>query len=171
MSIELQKFLNLSVELCGFSEFTLRGTGYAQQYYNTVVQMVGTDFLGELLTAYSQLPGDSPEVRDRAICQDILSDEKIGPIARSIIKLWFTAIWFELPPEWHQKFQTKEADRRFIPFTYAYPEGLLGPAVGAHVQGAKPQGYGTWAKAPEILEFDGDPMIIEIASKTNAAKV
>ncbi len=160
MSIELQKFLNLSVELCGFSEFTLRGTGYAPQYHELVRQMVGPDCLGDLLTAYGRLPGESPEDRDSALRQQILSDDKIGPIARNIIKLWFTSIWFELPSEWRQKFDPQcKNDHRFIPFTYAYPEGLLGPAVGAHVQGAKPSGYGTWAEPPVIPEFDGDPML------------
>src|SRR5262249_23793765 len=136
MDIELQRFLTLSAELCGFSEFTLRGTGYAERYFDHVGQMVGRDYLSDLLAAYDRLPGGRPENRDRALRQQLISDEKVGPIARNIIKLWFTSIWFELPPEWRRKFDPRGKNaRRFIPFTYAYPEGLLGPAVGAHVQG------------------------------------
>ena len=155
----LQVFLNLSAELCGFSEFTLRGTGYAEEYYTTVVNMVGPECLDGLLTIYSRLPTGDPKTRDRELRAWILSDEKLGPIARNIIKLWYTSIWFELPAAWHEKFQTQREDRRFIPFTYAYRESLLAPAVGAHVQGAKAPGYGSWVQPPILLEFHGDPML------------
>lgn len=155
----LSDFLALSSELCGFSEFTLQGTGYADGYLATVRGMVGDECMGELLRAYRELGAQTPETRDRALRATILSHEKLGPVARNIIKLWYSATWFELPPEWHREFQTQQDDRRFNPFTYAYPEGLLGPAVGAHMQGAKPTGYGSWAQAPRLLEFNGDPML------------
>jgi len=158
MSASKQGFVTLSSELCGFSELTLRGTGYADAYFAAVVDMVGNDLVEELLTTYGRLPAD-PEARDRTLRARILSDEKLGPIARNIVKLWYTSIWFELPDAWHKKFKTQREDRRFIPFTYAYREGLLAPAVGAHVQGAKPPGYGSWAERPVLLEFDGDPML------------
>jgi hypothetical protein len=153
-----QEFITLSSELCGFSEFTLRGTGYADAYLAGIIDMVGSELVDELLTTYGRLPAGDPEARDRALRAWILSDEKLGPIARNIVKLWYTSIWFELPAAWHAKFRTRREDRRFIPFTYAYPEGLLAPAVGAHVQGARAPGYGSWAEPPILLEFDGDPM-------------
>src|ERR1041385_7056743 len=97
----LEGFLALSSELCGFSEFTLRGTGYADAYFATLNDMVGSELVNELLTAYGRLPANDPEKRDKEIRASILGDEKIGPIARNIIKLWYTSIWFELPPAWH----------------------------------------------------------------------
>jgi hypothetical protein len=60
---------------------------------------------------------------------------------------------------WGDKFGTLANDRTFIPFTYGYTEGLLGPAVGAHPQGAKPQGYDSWAEPPQILEFSGNDFL------------
>lgn len=148
-----QDFMALSSELCGFSEFTLRGTGYADAYFSVVAKMAGAELVDRLLTTYHQLPAGPPEVRDRALRADILVDDELGPLARNVIKLWYTSIWFEMPPDPARK------NERFIPFTYAYPEGLLGPAVGAHVQGAKAPGYGSWAERPIPLEFDGDPRV------------
>ena len=153
-----QAFITLSSELCGFSEFTLRGTGYADGYFATLVDIVGNKLVDELLAAYAGLPQD-PKARDKALRATILSDGRLGPIARNIIKLWYTSIWFELPDALYKTLDTQRENRRFIPFTYAYPEGLLAPAVGAHVQGAKAPGYGSWADAPVLLEFDGDPML------------
>jgi hypothetical protein len=153
-----QDFMALSSELCGFSVFTLRGTGYAGPYFATLTDMVGPELVDELLAAYRRLPV-APEERDRALRAQILSDEALGPIARNIIKLWYTSIWFELPAALYARVGTGRKNERFIPFTYAYPEGLLAPAVGAHVQGAKAPGYGSWSEPPILLEFDGDPML------------
>src|SRR5947199_5558397 len=115
-----EAFIALSSELCGFSEVTLRGTGYAEPYFATVLDIAGTAVVDELLTTYGRLPTADQEARDSALRARILSDEKLGPIARNIMKLWYTSIWFELPASWHAKFKTQREDRRFIPFTYAY---------------------------------------------------
>jgi len=89
-----QAFIALSSELCGFSEVTLRGTGYAEAYFSTVLDIAGTAVVDELLTTYDRLPAGSPEARDSALRARILSDEKLGPIARNIVKLWYTSIWY-----------------------------------------------------------------------------
>lgn len=149
----LQEFLNLSVELCGFSEFTLRGTSYAEKYFSTVEEIVGSNRLSHLLKAFEQLmaeAGADAEKKDRLLRSRLLSHEEFGPIARNIVKLWYVSTWFELPRSWRDKFGPLVNDRTFIPDPYAYPEGLLWPAVGSHVQGAKAPGYGTWAEAPQI---------------------
>jgi hypothetical protein len=155
----LQEFINLSVELCGLSEFTLRGTGYAEAYYSTVISIVGQDTVDRLLNTFATLPANDQSARDKTLRTEILSDEEFGPIARNIIKLWYVSTWFELPRAWQDKFGPLANDRTFIPFTYAYAEGLLGPAVGAHPPGAKPPGYGSWAERPEILEFSGNDFL------------
>ena len=64
--------------------------------------------------------------------------------------MWYVSIWFQLPAAWHESFGPAVNDGTFVVSTYAYTEGLLGPAVGAHVQGAKAPGYGTWANKPEV---------------------
>jgi hypothetical protein len=155
----LPEFINMSAELCGFSAYVHRGTGYSEAYYATTVGMVGQKTMEKLLEVYAALPVGDSKLRDEALRWRILSDLELGAVARNIIKLWYTGIWFELPQYWHDAYGTLQDDRRFIPFTYAYPEGLLGPSVGAHPQGAKAQGYASWSEPPEPLEFQGDPML------------
>ncbi|MES2570213.1 MAG: hypothetical protein V4710_09195, partial [Verrucomicrobiota bacterium] len=80
----------------------------------------------------------------------ILSDEKLGPIARNLIKLWYIGTWYQLPAAWRERHGMIAEDRTFIPSPSSYVEGLLWPAIGAHPPGAKAPGYGSWTTAPEI---------------------
>jgi len=155
----LQEFLELSAELCGFSLFALRGTGYAIGYYLTVEGIVGPEILQRLFEAFKKLPSGSAKARDEALRAQLLSNEELGPVARNIMKLWFVSTWYELPGAWHEKFGGCGNDRTFIPFAYAYPEGLLWPGVGSHPPGAKPTGYASWEGRPVFREFKGDPML------------
>jgi hypothetical protein len=78
---------------------------------------------------------------------------ELGPIARNIIKLWYTATWYQLSDAWRQQNGERPADRDFVPFPYAYAESLLGPAVGAHPAGAKPTGHQSWTLPPDYLDI------------------
>jgi hypothetical protein len=87
---------------------------------------------------------------NRAFRAKILGDEKLGPIARNVIKLWFVGTWYQLPYNWTQKFGINENDKTFVVSPNAYIEGLLWPTIGAHPMGAKAPGYGTWSAPPDI---------------------
>jgi hypothetical protein len=143
-------FLALSAELTAFSEFDLRGTGQAEAYRRVVADVVGEEVLGELLDAY-QRAGD--------LRRDVLSHEKLGPIAKNLIKMWYAGVWYELPPEWTDTFGALENDVTFVVSPDAYTEGLLWPAIGAHPPGAKAPGYGSWTAPPRIetLTPEGAP--------------
>ncbi|MDB6032630.1 MAG: hypothetical protein JWM16_2968 [Verrucomicrobiales bacterium] len=155
----LQAFLNLSAELCGFSVFTLSGTGYAIGYCLTVQRIVGPETMQRLLEEFKKLPSGNAKAREKALRVQLLSNEEFGPVARNIMKLWFVSTWYELPGAWHDKFGRYGNDQTFIPFPYAYPEGLLWPGIGSHPPGAKPTGYASWEGRPVFLEFKGDPML------------
>jgi hypothetical protein len=150
-------FLSMSEELCGIPIYYLRGTGFADTYWDTVLEIIGNDLMDRLLASYASLPTCCQQDRKAAIRADLLSDDEFGPVARNIIKLWFAAVWFELPQEWHQKYKVFADDRTFIPKDkdkgYAYPESLLGPAIGAHPAGAKPTGHQAWVSPPDYLPF------------------
>lgn len=156
MSDAFDSFLGLSVQLCGLSRFDLLGTGYGPRYYAVVERIVGADRLQRLLDAYetceairdAEGQGASPA---GSLEGAILNHPEFGPIARNITKLWFSAVWFELPPTWRANFGTRPGDRTFIPFPHAYAESLLGPAVGAHPAGAKPGGHQSWVLPPVPL--------------------
>ena len=89
---ELPDFLGFSSVLTGFSVFQLQGTGQAASYLSTVIQIVGEATVVDLLQAFRRVrekAGDDEAALDRLLRADILSDDRLGPIARNVIKLWF----------------------------------------------------------------------------------
>jgi hypothetical protein len=167
----LGEFLTFSAEVTGFKEFDLFGTGQAQSYLDTVVAVVGDDVLDELLNTYRRLLAEDPvgedsadedsageslagedaeHVRARQLNREIFSDEQLGPIARNIIKLWYVGVWYELPPQWSDRFGARENDGTFTASAQAYAEGLLWYAIGANPPGARAPGYGSWVGPPRI---------------------
>jgi hypothetical protein len=146
-----QRFIHFSSEVTAFSVFDLHGTGQAQSYLSTVIRVVGEAVLAELLDAYDRAAGTAG-----ALATEIFSDEKLGPIARNIIKLWYAGTWYELPSEWTESFGALANDGTFTASSQAYPEGLLWRAIGANPAGAKAPGYGSWAFAPVFPPIPGE---------------
>lgn len=149
-----RRFLAFSSEVTAFTEFDLHGTGQAQSYLDTVVRVVGEGLLAELLDAYDRAAGQ--ENRTTALEAEVFSSEKLGPIARNIIKLWYVGVWYELPSGWTDSFGALENDGTFTASPAAYPEGLLWRAIGANPPGAHGPGYGSWAQPPLIPPIPGD---------------
>jgi hypothetical protein len=150
---QFQHFLRLSSVLTDFEEFQLRGTGQAELYYSTAADIVGDGAMSALLRAFGAVEaaaqGDQVQL-EKGLRRAILSDERLGPIARNLIKLWYIGTWYQLPGSWRERFGVVAEDKTFIPSPMSYVEGLLWPAIGAHPPGAKAPGYGTWSGAPEI---------------------
>ncbi len=149
----LERFLAFSAEVTAFSTFDLQGTGQTESYLSSVTDVVGEEVLGELLDVYRRATDESagdPAVRATLLYRDIFSSEQLGPIARSIIKLWYVGVWYELPPEWTENFGALENNVTFVVSPSAYTEGLLWRAIGANPPGAKAPGYGSWAAPPRI---------------------
>lgn len=144
----LGAFLELSAVLTGFTTFRLRGTGQAEAYLATLHEVVGEATVTALLAAWRSVAVEA-EV-DRALRLDILSDERLGPVARNLIKLWYVGTWNALPADWREAYAATDRDRTFVVSPEAYTEGLLWPAIGANPSGAKPLGYGMWATPPRI---------------------
>ena len=145
-------FLSLSVVLTGYSRFRLLGTGQAQLYFSTLTDVVGEATVAELLQAFQRVRhgADNDAAFEPRLRAEILSDEKLGPVARNAIKLWFVGVWYQLPPEWREAYGMREKDVTFVPSPAAYAEGLLWPTIDANPSGAKGPGYGTWALPPRI---------------------
>jgi hypothetical protein len=154
----LPRFLDFSAEVTAFSAFDLTGTGQAESYLAAVTRVVGTKLLGELLDAWAnaQAGTDTDDWQGRAglLDRDIFSDERLGPVARNIIKLWYVGVWYQLSPGWTDSFGALENDGTFTASPSAYPEGLLWRAVGSNPPGARAPGYGSWAEAPRIPDIE-----------------
>lgn len=149
----LSDFLELSSVLTGFSTFRLQGTGQGKLYLATVTDVVGEATVRALLAAFRAIREDGGQdeaALERSMRREILSDAKLGPVARNLIKLWYVGTWYQLPPEWREAFAAGGNDRTFVVSPDAYTEGLLWPAVGANPSGAKPFGYAMWATPPRI---------------------
>lgn len=169
----LDQFVAFSATATAFSAVDLWGTGMAKAYLATVIDEAGPDILRELLDAWAAASGEP----DQAPFGEIFTSEKLGPLARNIVKLWYSGIWYETPAHWVARFglpvkavptQRRAAQRghqpgpaRTAPFVVspaAYTEGLLWRAVGAHPAGAKAPGYGSWAEPPVIEGYEPGPV-------------
>jgi hypothetical protein len=147
----LERFLAFSADVTAFTVFQLRGTGQAEAYLHAVVDVVGEALVDDLLERHHAL-GDGD--LDDLLRREIFSDERLGPIARNVVKLWFVGTWYELPAAWRESFGALEGDVTFMVSATAYTEGLLWPAIGANPPGAKGPGYGSWAGPPRIPSPD-----------------
>ena len=151
----IERFLDLSVVLTGFSRFHLQGTGQASLYFSTIWDIIGEELFGEVLETFRSIKEKAQNSNDESILtnglrSDLFGSEKLGPIARNIIKLWYMATWYELPQDWQDVFGAKDNDKTFIPSPQAYPEGLLWPTIGVNPPGAKGPGYATWSEDPSV---------------------
>lgn len=146
------KFLAFSAEITAFTTFELLGTGLVDDYLAAVIDVVGEATVEELLRAWDRVC-ESGAVTEENLRREIFGDEKLGPIARNIIKLWYIGTWYQLPYAWTQSFGAREKDVTFVVSPAAYVEGLLWPAIGSHPPGAKAPGYGSWANAPVIPDI------------------
>jgi hypothetical protein len=153
----LPRFLDFSAEVTAFSTLDLYGTGQAESYLAAVAAVVGEQALSELLDAYDHVPQADPQARAALLWQEVFSSEKLGPIARNVIKLWYAGTWYKLPAEWTETYGAREGDVTFVVSPAAYTEGLLWRAIGANPPGAKAPGYGSWAAPPRIEDI-GAPL-------------
>lgn len=147
-----ERFLAFSAEVTAFTSFELLGTGMAGDYLATVIDVVGEETVQQLLSAWECARRSGPALEEH-LRREIFGDEKLGPIARNIIKLWYIGTWYQLPYAWTQTFGALEKDVTFAVSPAAYIEGLLWPAIGSHPPGARAPGYGSWAMPPEIPDI------------------
>lgn len=146
-------FVDLSTALTGFRAFDLHATGNAGDFCATVARVVGDDVLDDLLAAFGrarEAGGDDRGALERALRREVMSDPRLGPVARNVIKLWYVGIWYELEPGWVDAHGASEENVTFGVSAASYTEGLLWPAVGANPPGAKGPGYASWTGPPRI---------------------
>lgn len=134
-------FLDLSAALTGFSHVELLATGMLDVYYDETNLIVGERELGKLLGELEQA-GDDPD----AVLARILDDDRYGPVARNIIRMWYLGTWKQLPLEWRNRYGATSFDTDHVVSGDAYREGLVWVAGEAHPMGAKQQGFGAWAE-------------------------
>jgi hypothetical protein len=140
-------FLDLSALLTGFDRVQLLGTGVAQSYLQTLDAVLPEDVVSDLFAAYEALPSD--DGREAAVAREILGDARLGPVAQNLIILWYCGTWTALPDDWRGAHGSSPLDTDRVISPEAYVAGLQWVAAGAHAVGARQQGFGAWAVAPE----------------------
>jgi hypothetical protein len=145
---ELERFVQMSSLLTGFSPVDLLGTGMAGSYLRSAGATLPEGVLTELLDAYARLP-EGPG-REAAAGLAILGDAKLGPVARNLILLWYRGTWTALPDEWRSAYGASPLDTDRVISAEAYQSGLQWVAAGAHPAGARQQGFGAWASQPAL---------------------
>ncbi|MFC5353965.1 hypothetical protein [Azospirillum himalayense] len=149
----LDGFVGLSALLTGFDAVQLLGTGLAAEYLAVLDAVLPEDVVGDLMSAYRQLPR-GPE-RERTAQAEILGAPRLGPVARNLIVLWYCGTWTQLPAAWRAAFGASPLDTSRVVSSAAYQAGLQWLAAGAHAAGANPQGYGAWALGPKGARASG----------------
>jgi hypothetical protein len=145
----LDLFVDLSADLTGFDAIHLVGTGNAALFHATLEERAGGGNAAALLDAYEGRVRGAPDPA-RALRIEILGEARLGPMARNLIRLWYSGTWRRMPQDWRETFAPGLPDGDIIPAQTAYTEGLLWPAIGANPPGAKPFGYAMWARPPRV---------------------
>jgi hypothetical protein len=120
----------------------LWGTGQAERYLEEVIATVGDAIVARLLLA-----GDEA-VHTGRLQTLVMDDHDLGPVARSVIVLWYLGQWYPLPNDWRNRNGASPRDVPRVISADAYAAGLAWRAAGAHPMGANPTGYGSWANPP-----------------------
>jgi hypothetical protein len=147
MPTRVDLFLDLSALLTGFDRVQLHGTGVADSYRQTLEDALPEDVLSDLFAAYEALPPD--DGREAAVARDILGDPRLGAVAQNLIILWYCGTWAALPDDWRGAHGSLPLDTDRVISPEAYVAGLQWVVAGAHPIGARQQGFGAWALAPE----------------------
>lgn len=145
-----RRFLGLSVALTGYDTAHLEGTGLVDAYLDTLVSIAGDGPAGELLSAWAAIAAEAgdPAAQEALLQARVLPDPTLGPLARNLAVLWYLGQWNQLPPDWRAAHGARAGDQTRIISPDAYVEGLVWDAIGAHPQGAKQPGFGSWALPP-----------------------
>ena len=147
---DIARFVAASAALTGFTPAELWGTGMVDTYLDTVFDIIGEGHTEAVLTTTAAVAERAaPDRLDDELRLRVLDDPRLGPPARAITMLWYSGMWVQLPPQWRDAHGASVLDANRVISAQAYTEGLVWLAAGAHPQGAKPTGYGSWSLPPD----------------------
>jgi hypothetical protein len=143
--------LAISAPLTGFDRVDLEATGMASVYLAELLDIAGNNSVAELLAAGMMVIERAGPRVDQELRRRVLTDPNVGPLARNLVILWYTGQWAQLPAAWRDAHGESIRDTDHVVSAEAYKSGLVWTAIGAHPQGARPQGFGAWAEPPPDL--------------------
>ena len=138
---DLDQFVRLSAALTGIDAAQLKPAldpiGIADQYLQTLRDKLDAATLQSLLAAVPASPSDPVNVAA------LLADTTLGPVCRSILKLWLLGAWYS--PQ--NPFTAVK-----VVSSQAYKESLVWRAMQSHPMGYSMFNFGYWAAEPPPLD-------------------
>jgi hypothetical protein len=136
-------FLDISSLLTGFTRIELEATGMSDFYYITICEVCNAENLDYFLMKSQAILLDSCgdlETANASIALNLIPDGNYDAIAKRIILLWYTGMWFTDLSNLYNATSFLSAD--------SYQQGLVWKIIGSHPPGGKQPGYGSWAYLP-----------------------
>jgi hypothetical protein len=144
-------FLSVSVALTGFELFDLHATGVAALYWTTLNEEVGDVLVLELLERFAA--ATSAQDQQRRLNEIMADTERLGPVAKNIVSMWYLGNWLKLPDCWwrrHRPHSPAALNVTRVISAEAYVGGLVWKAMKVNPMGAYGPGFGSWARPPEV---------------------
>lgn len=141
-SEDLKLFLDISVQLTGFTESELKGTGMLDTYYNTLLQNTveeDINFFFQRVKSILKAPKQTQAGIEEAISTQLIPNSEYGALAKNIIMLWYTGSLFDM---------ALTSQPNHVVNAESYTQGLMWAAGHTHPPAAKQPGYGSWANPP-----------------------
>ncbi|MCX2729276.1 hypothetical protein OOZ19_03415 [Saccharopolyspora sp. NFXS83] len=147
-------FIDMSVPLSGFDPLALQGTGMTELYLRVALEHSGS---AVLLQLYRHCATEREEKKKDPNRDFRLPEARhVSAVACAIAKMWYLGAWYGFSAQVYAVLVEeagKTAERLAPNEPYmvspdAYVNGLLWQLTGGHVPGAKPPGFGSWAKRP-----------------------
>lgn len=147
---DLDNFVGLSAVLTGFSANDLNPPLSPQpvsaEYLQMLQSKVDAALVTQLLSTYQTIAAQFPADEQTAQVQSqILTDAKMGPVARNIIRMWYLSIWYD----GYESDQVSGFSPGTVVSSNAYTKGLAWDAMQAHPMGYSEMHYGYWADPPQ----------------------
>jgi len=140
-----ERFVALGAALTGIGPVSLAGTGQVAIYLGALDRLLPTGLVDDMLDRFDLAPEEADAA---AAVEVILADPRLGPVARSLILLWYRGGWTQLPADWRAEYGASPLDDSRVISGDAYRAGLQWVVAGAHASGANAQGFGAWARRP-----------------------
>jgi hypothetical protein len=144
MSVPLDQFISLSSALTGVSALQLKPKldpiGIADQYLamiGTPASKVDPATFSSLLDTFASKSISLGSALNAAAF--VLADPVLGPVARSIIKLWLLGTWYD---------PSNPGTAIQVVSSQAYKESLVWKVMQSHPMGYSMWSFGYWAAPP-----------------------
>ena len=144
----LDDFVVLSAALTGYRAAELLGTGMAETYLDRITAIIGEQFAARLWTVGRDVVQRGRRRPRHSARSAHPRGSRPRPTRASILVLWYTGQWLQLPGPWRDRHGASPLDVDHILSPDAYVAGLMWDAIGAHPQGAKAPGFATWVDLP-----------------------